>query len=230
MKNFRLTSSPRRPHAARQRAIRRRAADGGFSLLELLIAMTVTLILMAAASTLLSTSLRARTRENARSEALADAQRAVNLMTREIGNSGFGIQSNGIVAANSGPAAIRFRANVHNEGESAGDPLKPLATVDPDEDVTYVFQPAARAIVRYDRNANAAIVIASPVNDLSITYLNAAAAPLNIAGAPALALDVVKVRFTVRVTLPALTNQQAQLVQLTSDVELRNAPAVLNRY
>src|ERR671913_1048706 len=91
------------------------ATSSGFSLLELLIAMTITLAVMAAASTLLATSLRTRTRENTRSNALASAQRALNIMSREIGNSGYGLTDNGIVVADSDDDSIRIRANLNND-------------------------------------------------------------------------------------------------------------------
>ena len=44
--------------------LRKAKFEQGFSLLELMIALTVTLIIMGAATTLLATSLRTRTREN----------------------------------------------------------------------------------------------------------------------------------------------------------------------
>ena len=75
--------------------------SGGFSLLELLIAMVITMALMTAASTLLANALRVRSRENQKSDALADTQRALNIMSREIANSGFNMTGNGIVAADS---------------------------------------------------------------------------------------------------------------------------------
>ena len=56
----------------------------GFSLLELLIAMVITMALMTAASTLLANALRVRSRENQKSDALADTQRALNVMSREL--------------------------------------------------------------------------------------------------------------------------------------------------
>ena len=61
--------------------------SGGFSLLELLIAMVITMALMTAASTLLANALRIRSRENQKSDALADTQRALNIMSREIANA-----------------------------------------------------------------------------------------------------------------------------------------------
>src|SRR5712691_11495605 len=89
--------------------------EAGFSLLELTIAMGITLAVMAAATTLLATSLRTRSRENTRSDALASAQRALNIMSREIGNSGYGLTDNGIVTADSSANSIRVRANLNND-------------------------------------------------------------------------------------------------------------------
>src|SRR6185295_4795809 len=87
--------------------------SGGFSLLELLIAMVITMALMTAATTLLASALRVRSRENQKSDALADTQRALNIMSREIANSGFNLTNNGIVAADSGLNEIRVRSNLN---------------------------------------------------------------------------------------------------------------------
>src|ERR1051326_6029129 len=88
-------------------------ASSGFSLLELLIAMVITMALMTAASTLLAQALRVRSRENQKSDALADVQRALNIMTREIANTGFNMTGNGIVAADSGTSSVRIRSNLN---------------------------------------------------------------------------------------------------------------------
>jgi prepilin-type N-terminal cleavage/methylation domain-containing protein len=66
-------------------------SQGGFSLVELLIAMAVTVVIACIASTLVAQSLRMRSREDARSDAIADAHRALNIVSREIANSGFGL-------------------------------------------------------------------------------------------------------------------------------------------
>jgi prepilin-type N-terminal cleavage/methylation domain-containing protein len=195
----------------------------GFSLIELLIAMAVTLILTFAASTLLTTSLNTRTRENQRSDALSDTQRALSMMSREIANSGYGLIDNGIVIGDSGQTSIRIRANIHTADELPNDALTPLATDDADEDVTYVFQPDNQAIVRFDRNTNTNTVLARPVNLFRIRYLDDADTDTTITSA-------VKIRLTLLVTLPANNNQPSSQTQLTSDVALRNAPAVLGRY
>jgi hypothetical protein len=146
------------------------------------------------------------------------------MMSREIGNSGYGLIDNGIVASDSGQTWIRIRANIDSAVESASDPLMPpLATDDPDEDVTYVYQPESEAIVRYDRNTNMSTVLARPVNVFRIRYLDALSVDTTVPNA-------VKIRLTVLITLPATNNQPASQMQLTSDVALRNAPAVLGRY
>jgi hypothetical protein len=91
----------------------KKTTSGGFSLLELLIAMVITMALMTAASTLLANALRVRSRENQKSDALADTQRALNIMSREIANAGFNMTGNGIVAADSGLNEIRVRSNLN---------------------------------------------------------------------------------------------------------------------
>lgn len=201
----------------------RLSSAAGFSLIELLIAMTATLILTFAASTLLTSSLSTRTRENRRSDALSDAQRAISMMSREIANSGYGLIDNGIVLDDSGQTSIRIRANIHSSDETPNDAIKPLATDDMDEDVTYVYQPANQAIVRFDRNTNTNTVLARPVNSFRVRYLDAADADTTVTSA-------VKIRLSVLVTLPANNNQPSSPMQLTSDVALRNAPMVLGRY
>lgn len=202
----------------------RASGAAGFSLIELLIAMSITLILTFAASTLLTTSLGTRTRENRRSDALSDAQRAISILSREIANSGYGLMDNGIVANDSGQTSIRIRANIYSANERPNDPnAPPLATDDADEDVTYVYQAANEAIVRFDRNTNTSTVLARPVNLFRIRYLDAADVEVAVGNA-------VKVRLSVLITLPASSNQPASQMQLTSDVALRNAPSVLGRY
>src|SRR5690349_2324451 len=96
-----------------------KTANAGFSLLELLIAMVVTMALLTAASTLLAQALRVRSRENQKSDALADTQRALNIMSREIADTGFNMTNNGIVAADSGLNRLRIRSNLNRYDTSA---------------------------------------------------------------------------------------------------------------
>jgi prepilin-type N-terminal cleavage/methylation domain-containing protein len=191
--------------------------QAGFSLLELLIAMTISLVVMMASSTLLVTSLRTRARENTRSNALASAQRALNIMTREIGNSGYGLVDNGIVVADSSNQSIRIRANLNNNTT-----LADAAQGDVDEDVRFVFQPANRAIVRAN-NSGGSMVLATNITGLNIQYLDVAGNVVSSATAERVSLDV-------RVDLPASPQQPATVIRLVSEVALRNAPNTLQQF
>lgn len=201
------------------------AGDGGFSLPELLVAMAVTLVLMGFTGQLLARSFEIRTRENRKTEVLANVQRALNLITREVGNSGYGLRNNGILVADSGGALanastqIRVRANL--DGSADG-------TSQVNEDVTFMYQAANSALVRFDRVANAADVVADALPPLAggvapvqFTYLARNSAGALVASTPA---NAEVVRFTITSMIaPVSGDQQASPVTLTSDITLRNA-------
>jgi type II secretory pathway pseudopilin PulG len=189
--------------------------EAGFSLLELLIAMTVTLAVMVAASTLLASSLRTRARENLRSDALAAAQRALSIMSREISNSGYGLTDNGIVVADSAADSIRVRANLNNDAD----------VDDVDEDVRFILQTANSEIVRYDdaTAASARSVLARNISSLTIKYLDTAGTEVGIASAERVSIEVL-------VNLPAGPEEPAGTVRLLSQVALRNAPTTLQQF
>lgn len=225
---------PQKKKSVAPQDIKREKLKGaaGFSLLELLIAMTVLLIMMAGASQLLMSSLTSRTRENQKSDALSDAQRALNIMSREIGNSGFGLNYNGLVAEDSHPtsaadpvkAQIRIRANTSNNDASISQA---------DEDITFAYQGTpTNAIVRYDAVTKTQTVLASGIDAVQITYIDAANNISTLATADVL-LKAVRVRITIQANLQSTVNQAASAVPkvlLTSDIALRNAPSVVSRY
>lgn len=219
---------------APKKARRRRQAPGlgrddGFSLIELTIAMAIVLVMMAGASRLLMSSLGVRTRESQKSDALADAQRALNIMSREIGNSGFGLNYNGLVADDCHPtstgdsnvAQIRLRANVNNTNASISDA---------DEDITFVYQGTpTRAIVRYDAVTQTSTVLAGEIDAMQITYLDAAGTTSTLA-TPSAVSNAERIRITIQVKLEATVGQPASEVLLTSEIALRNAPGVIRHY
>jgi prepilin-type N-terminal cleavage/methylation domain-containing protein len=190
-------------------------SDAGFSLLELLIAMTITLAVMVAASTLLASSLRTRTRENLRSQALAAAQRSLSIMSREIGNAGYGLTDNGIIAADSSATSIRVRANLNNDSDLD----------DVDEDVRFVYQSANTEIVRYDDSTAAAArsVLGTNITSLTILYLNTSGTAVAAGSAERISIEIL-------VDLPAGPEQPAGVVRLVSQVALRNAPTTLQQF
>jgi type II secretory pathway pseudopilin PulG len=86
----------------------------GFSILELLIATTIMLAVLSMVATLFSRSLSTRQRESSRTDALTAAQAALNVISREISNSGYGLTDNGIVFADSTQQKFHFLANTTN--------------------------------------------------------------------------------------------------------------------
>ena len=114
----------------------------GFSLLELLIAMTTAIVLLGLGSVLLASAFKIRDKQNSMSDALADAQRAVNIMSREIADAGFNLSTNGIVAGDSGATSIRIRSNLNKYDASASSASR-ADVIDPGEDLKYFINVAA---------------------------------------------------------------------------------------
>jgi prepilin-type N-terminal cleavage/methylation domain-containing protein len=223
-----------------------KARSGGFSLLELLIAMAITLTLMTASTTLLASALRIRSRENQKTDALADTQRALNIMSREIADSGFNLNGNGIVAADSGLHQLRVRSNLNKyETDDPNVSSESRSNVqDPNEDITYFINLAdnTKYLARHDNFVAFPVlpstVLANRVDSLNFHYFgqpvtytappkgddikDASAAEV----APAAAKYIV---IAVSVTLDEVGTkgspgyQPPYTVLLCSDVTLRNA-------
>ena len=217
----------------------------GFSLFELLIAMTITLVLLGVASGILASSFKIRTRENLKTEALADAQRGLNLITREVANSGYGLIDNGIVSTDSSLTSIRVRANLNaSDGEVTSN-----SATDKDEDVKYMLYTDSgnSYIVRLDVNVAAQeMVLANRVDALNIRYypdkvyyLTANCDISNVVDGAGNPISEVTQKSNARyivvsvcVTLPAVGTpgsdgyQPNSRVQLVSDVTLRNSDLV----
>src|SRR5256885_13678614 len=219
------------------------STQSGFSLLELIIGMAITLVVITIASTLLASSFAMRGRENQRSSAIADAQRALNLMSREIANAGYGLSTNGIVTGDSGATSIRVRSDLDLSG--ATDGLNGLA-----EDVKYLFISDANGsfIVRVNlQPTQTTSLIANRIDGLAIYYYdqrvtytigNCATGSCNIsnvlnsAGTTQAEVTPDNAKYIVlslRVTLPAVGTagsagyQPPSATQLGSTITLRNA-------
>ena len=154
----------------------KKATSGSFSLLELLIAMTITMALMTAASTLLAQALRVRSRENQKSDALADVQRALNIMSREIANSGFNLSNNGIVTSDSSRTKLRIRANLNRfmvDDPTITDTQRATAQ-DALEDITYFLNEAdqAKYLARHDLYGTGSTVLANRIDSMNIYYFD----------------------------------------------------------
>jgi prepilin-type N-terminal cleavage/methylation domain-containing protein len=217
--------------------------DAGFSLMELMIAMAMILVLMGIVSTVLSKSLSVRQRESRKADALTSAQAALNLMSREIANSGFGIYdgpptekpNNGIIlGGESNDQQIHFRANLTNFGPGPVNPTCPaVCTSDPGEDVTYYFDNTTRSIVRFDRYANPQkAVVVNRISNVTFRYFDYAddgtSTPEPGNSVPTAATG--RIRLRVDVTMDPVVGQPTDSVTFTSEINLRNSSYMLHQY
>lgn len=171
----------------KQHSSRKRQA--GFSLIELIIAMAITILITAVAGRLLAQSMNIRTRANEKVDALADAQRALNIMSREIAEAGFNLTDNGIVAADSitdgnGNSTLRIRSNLNRFNTTAnpwyaggGVGSGPQNAIGPSsddagEDVKYFVYDAGNTnlLARYDAYGGGSTVLANRLDSLHIHY------------------------------------------------------------
>ncbi len=219
--------------------------SAGFSLIELVMAMAIMLVLLGLVSTLFSRALSIRARESRRTDALTSAQAALNVMSREIANSGFGLYVdsitkkplNGIVIADSNANKIHFRSNLVN--------IKTSPTNDdiskPGEDITYFFDSVTDSIVRYDAHAvlNTATniympqtsVIINRISNVNFDYFNYSGSVSTPTSTTTPTANTGRVRITVTVNLEPVQGQPSnQTVTFTSDVTLRNSSYMLNQY
>jgi prepilin-type N-terminal cleavage/methylation domain-containing protein len=209
--------------------------QSGFSLLELVIGMSITLVIVTIASALLASSFKVRGRENQKSAGIADAQRALDLMSHEIANAGYGLSTNGVVAGDSGISQIRVRSDLNLSGATSEDA----------EDIKYVLVNDANGsfIVRLNlQPSQTTSLIANRIDDLAIYYYDERvtftigdgliSSARNSAGALENQVTADQAKYIVllvKVTLPAVGTtgspgyQPLSKVQLTSTVTLRNS-------
>jgi prepilin-type N-terminal cleavage/methylation domain-containing protein len=192
--------------------------EAGFSLIELLISMVVTLVILGVAILTYSGGMKSREEENGRTDALTSAQAALNVMSREIANSGFGLTSNGIVIADSDADRIRVRANL-----SADD----LTTDDESEDVTYFYDAESQSILRFDPISGTSAVI-NRVSRVSFEYFNWGDVA-TVYTVPTSQTSQVRIRLWVELA-DAAGQPINDRVEFASRVTLRNSPLILNQY
>ena len=154
--------------------LRKHENNAGFSLLEMLIAMSLTIFMLGIAATALSTGFRIREREESVTDAIADAQRGLNIMSREIANAGFNLKTNGIIDGDSNSSSIRIRANLNRFETAAGVNSRENVT-DPGEDIKFFVNTANNTdyLVRHDEYSTTGVkntVLANRMDQLRIHY------------------------------------------------------------
>lgn len=223
--------------------------DAGFSLIELLMAMSLTITVMGVASMLLAQALNIRTRTNANGDALADAQRALNIMSREISNAGFNLTGNGIVDGDTGTDAngnstIRIRSNGNRFEDTASTAARNGIGVngeDAGEDVKYYIYKASNTNLlarhdQYSQSGGAVTVLSNRLDSLHMHYyaqkVSYGTSGCDITGASASEVTPSAAKYVViavcvqleQVGAPGSAGYQpAKSVLLVSDVALRNS-------
>jgi prepilin-type N-terminal cleavage/methylation domain-containing protein len=200
----------------------------GFTLIELVISMVITLIILGVAVAVFSSALGSRAREASRTDAITSAQAALNIMSREIGNTGYGLTTNGIVLADSGANRLHFRTNTDNTD---------LVTTDPGEDVTFYCDSCgqcidgqAGSVLRYDSNTNVTSGIINRVSRVDFTYYNYTGTSAPVASTTA-AANTGRVNIKLTICLPPARNQPVnQTVLVSADVTLRNSIFMRGQY
>lgn len=203
--------------------------SAGFSIVELLIAMIIMLIVLGLASNLFSKSFSTRQRESSRTDALTAAQAALNVMSREISNSGYGLVGNGIVVADSDPLKQRLHilSNTTNTNNVITDPL---------ENITYFFDDASKSILRYDANGKGVnspqtSIIINRISNVNFQYFDYkdSSPPLPVSNFPT--INTGRIRVTITVELEDVQGQVSnQNIVLISDITLRNSNYMLQQY
>lgn len=198
----------------------RRSDDAGYSLIELIVSMVITLIILGVAVGAFSGALGSRERESSRTDAITSAQAALNIISRELGNSGFGLNNNGIVLSDSNDRRVHFRANTVNNN---------LATDSAGEDVTFYYDAASQSVVRYDAVTGTSGII-NRISDVDFIYHDYAANG-TVTSSTTPSANTGRVTITLVVTLANVIGQPAgQTVRVSSDVTLRNSTYMLDQY
>lgn len=197
--------------------------NAGFSLLELVVAMTIMLILLGLVSTLLVSTLGIKSRESRRTDALTSAQAALNLLSHEISSSGYGLTNNGLVLADSNSHRIHCRANIINSDS---------VTNAPGEDVAYYLDSASGSIIRYDRyRTPQTSVVVNRISDVTFQYFDYTSGLSAPVQKTVPSLNTGRVRIILTVEMEPVTGQpDNQTVTFSSDVTLRNSTFMLNQY
>jgi prepilin-type N-terminal cleavage/methylation domain-containing protein len=221
----------------------------GFSLIELLITMTVMLVAMGIVGTVMSRAMSIRSRESAVADALATARAAISVVSREISNSGFGLYqpgtkkaSNGIVLSESNAHRIRVRANIENSGGTFGNEGPTTMQINrPGEDVTYFFDAATSSIVRHDPHGietspgvfgPETSVVVNKISNVTFEYYDYTGGTSQATGPLTTPTEnTARVRIIVDVELDQVFGQRnTEHVVFASDVTFRNNNYMLSQY
>jgi prepilin-type N-terminal cleavage/methylation domain-containing protein len=204
-------------------------SEAGFTLIELIVSMVLTLIILGVGVTVFSSALKGRNYQTARTDAIVSAQAAINIISRDVGNSGYGLLNNGIVLGDSTADRLHFRTNVLNSN---------YVTTDPNEDITFFCDACSEdggSVVRYDASGTGSTSgIINKVSRVRFQYwdyneiTHVLTGPFDV---PTINTGRITITLTVIINnISGAPGGDLSNVTVTSDVTLRNSPYMLNRY
>jgi type II secretory pathway pseudopilin PulG len=221
--------------------------EAGFSIMELLVAMTVMIFITGAAASLLVSAFNVRSREDQRSDGTADARRALNIISREVASAGYQlprgltysspsgtklVPANGLIAEDCNATSITFVTNTNAQGDFNPDTTDAVPDAPAnfeiggaDEAIKFQFvQDGANSfLVRKDLITGDPLVLANRIDGVQFDFLNSTGAVAATVG------EATRINIRLWVTLnpvgqPGSVGYQApSQVTLSSVVNLRNA-------
>ena len=153
-----------------------RAADAGFTLVELLVAMSIVMVLAAVAMATVVNSQDAVVTTKQLQDINEEARQAINRMARDVRQANqitTAVNPDGTVGA---LTALRFRSDFDGDTCTGGVPPSPVPTPAPvcqpynagnPEDVTYCFQPGVRQLYVIDNQASSVTPVSSSTTSCS---------------------------------------------------------------
>ncbi len=190
--------------------------------------MVVTMIILGGAIGIFTSQLASSRFQSRRADAITSAQAAINILSREIGNSGYGLKrgilaSNGLVLLDCNATRLHFRANTNN--------LNP-ATSDAGEDVTFYYDSASQSIVRYDAaNGGSSAGIINQVSHVTFRYFDYASdGTFSEVSTPTDNTARISIRLTVLLGGDPNDLNSASNVTVESDISLRNSRYGVGQY
>jgi len=149
----------------------RRRNDEGFTMVELLVALSIMATVIAILAAVLIGSVHTQRETMSRAEIQAAARQTVALMATELRQTGADprippVGVVGVAAADS--TSVRIRADLNGDGA--------IGTTEPSEDVTYTYNPNTQTVSR--NPGTGAQALQNHVTNLRFTYFDSEDAPL----------------------------------------------------
>jgi type IV pilus assembly protein PilW len=138
---------------------------GGFTLIELMVSMTISLVVLAAIAGSFTVQNRQNSAEEQVGQMQQDVRGALDLMMREIQLAGYkpaGGTFNGIQTSTS--TTLRIKLDLDSSG---------VETDGATDDISYTFDSSTGILTRTLNNSGSSAILADNITAFSFTYLNA---------------------------------------------------------